>query len=184
MFLVVNISQRNQLKYIPVCVYLHMLCFKKILQLISVTNDKLLINVTANKSWLTVRYISYMWLEAEARPKAIQFQISLQTAWTWINKNVHFFLDNPVKSSNCISLWKQKISIGKEPSGKYPVYVKPAFTVYNLNDDEEEHQTEISNIRFQQKGISNFQVFDIASQSDSSHSSSRRLNGTKLRLLW
>lgn len=80
MFLVVNISQRNQLKYIPVCVYLHMLCFKKILQLISVTNDKLLINVTANKSWLTVRYISYMWLEAEARPKAMEFQISLQTA--------------------------------------------------------------------------------------------------------
>lgn len=88
--------------------------------------------------------------------------------------------DNPVKSSNCISLWKQKISIGKEPSGKYPVYVKPAFTVYNLNDDEEEHQTEISNIRFQQKGISNFQVFDIASQSDSSHSSSKRLNADSL----
>lgn len=88
--------------------------------------------------------------------------------------------DNPVKSSNCISLWKQKISIGKEPSGKFPVYVKPAFTVYNLNGDEEEHQTEISNIRFQQKRSSNFQVFNIASQSYPSHSSSRRPNADSL----
>lgn len=184
MFLVVNISQRNQLKYIPVCVYLHMLCFKKILQLISVTNDKLLINVTANKSWLTVRYIIVICgLKQKPDLRQYNFKYHYKQLELELTKMFIFFLDNPVKSSNCISLWKQKISIGKEPSGKYPVYVKPAFTVYNLNDDEEEHQTEISNIRFQQKGISNFQVFDIASQSDSSHSSSRRLNGTKLRLL-
>lgn len=86
-----------------------------------------------------------------------------------------------MKSSNCTSLWKQKISFGKEPSGKFPVYVKPAFTVYNLNNDEEEHQTEISNIRFQQKRSSSFRVFDIADQSYSSNSWIRRPNGTKLQ---
>lgn len=86
-----------------------------------------------------------------------------------------------MKSSNCTSLWKQKISFGKEPSGKFPVYVKPAFTVYNLNNDEEEHQTEISNIRFQQKRSSSFRVFDIADQSYSSNSWIRRPTGTKLQ---
>lgn len=88
--------------------------------------------------------------------------------------------DSPVKSSNCTSLWKQKISFGKEPSGKFPVYVKPAFTVYNLNNDEEEHQTEISNIRFQQKRSSSFRVFDIADQSYSSNSWIRRPNADSL----
>lgn len=92
---------------------------------------------------------------------------------------------NSEKSSKCISLWKQKFSIGKEPSSKYPVYVKPAFTVYNLNNnDEEDDQTEICNFGLQQKRNSSFQVFDIASQSYPPHSSSKRpkadsLVGTK-----